>query len=186
MDQPLRFWDFSVRLYDHAGVPDACLALQSQYGLDVNFLLYCCWIGTSRGDFCETEFTAAVEFSETWSVNVVRHLREARTWMKTTGCENEHLPRAECMTIRADVKAAELAAERLQQLGLESLSEPAAEKPLSADEQLRATLNNLTLYLTHRRLNRTQVSISDLATIVSNAIPDGDYDTIARALTATS
>jgi len=90
------------------------------------------------------------------------------------------------MTNRADVKAAELAAERLQQLGLESLSEPAAEKPLSADEQLRATLNNLTLYLTHRRLNRTQVSISDLATIVSNAIPDGDYDTIARALTATS
>lgn len=90
------------------------------------------------------------------------------------------------MAVRADVKAAELAAERLQQLGLESLSEPAAEKPLPADEQLNATLNNLNLYLAHRRLDRAQLSISDLATVVINAIPDSDYDTIARLLTADS
>jgi len=186
MDQPLSFWDFSVRLYDQTGVADACLALQSRHGLDVNLLLYCCWIGASRGEFRGTEFMTAVEFAETWSVNVVRRLREARTWMKTTGCESGHVPQAECMAVRADVKAAELAAERLQQIGLDSLSEPAAEKPLSADEQLRATLNNLNLYLTHKRLDRTQDSLSDLATVVINAIPESDYDTITRLLTAAS
>ena len=186
MDQPLRFWDFSVRLYDRVGVADACLALQSQHGLDVNLLLYCCWIGTSRGEFRDAEFTAAVKFSETWSVNVVRRLREARTWMKTTGCESGYVLQAECMAVRADVKSTELAAERLQQLGLESLSEPAAEKPLSADEQLSATLNNLNRYLTHKRLDRAQISLSDLATVVTNAIPESDYDTIARLLTAAS
>jgi uncharacterized protein (TIGR02444 family) len=186
MDQPLCFWDFSVRVYDQVGVADACLALQSQHGLDVNFLLYCCWTGVSRGKFRDAEFTAAVEFTETWSVNVVRQLREARTWMKTTGCASGYVPEAECMAARADVKAAELAAERLQQLGLESLSEPAAEKPLPADEQLSATLNNLNLYLAHRHLDRAQLSISDLATVVINAIPESDYDTIARLLTADS
>ena len=186
MDQPLRFWDFSVRLYDQTGVADACLALQSQHGLDVNLLFYCCWIGASRGEFRDTEFTAAVEFAETWSVNVVRPLRAVRTWMKTTGCDSGHVPKAECMAVRADVKTAELAAERLQQLGLESLSEPAAAKPLSADEQLHATLSNLNLYLTQRRLDQTQISISDLATVVINAIPESDYDTITRLLTAAS
>ena len=185
MDQPLRFWDFSVRLYSRVGVADACLALQSQHGLDVNLLLYCCWIGASRGAFREAEFMAALEFAEPWSVNVVRPLREARTWMKTSGCESERVPQAECMAVRADVKAAELAAERLQQFGLESISAPAAESPLSADEQLRATVNNLTLYLTHRRLDRTRLSVSDLATVVTNAIPDSDYESIARALAAT-
>ena len=186
MNQPLRFWDFSVGLYDRVGVADACLALQSQHGLDVNLLLYCCWIGTSRGKLRDAEFTAAVEFAETWSVNVARKLREARTWMKTTGCESGYVPQAECMAVRADVKAAELAAERLQQLGLESLSQPAAEKPLSADEQLSATLNNLNLYFTHKRLDRAKISISNLATVVINAIPESDYDTITRLLTAAS
>jgi uncharacterized protein (TIGR02444 family) len=184
MDQSLHFWDFSVRVYDRDGVADACLALQSRHRLDVNLVLYCCWIGRCRGAFRADEFKTAMEFAESWSVNLVRPLREARTWMKTAGCENEHVPSADCMAVRADVKAAELAAERLQQIGLESLSEPAAEKSLSVDEQLQATVSNLTLYLKQCHLTVTHDSLLDLATIINSAISDSDYDAIARKLAA--
>ncbi len=182
MSESSGFWDFSVRAYSQPGVADACLALQDQYGLDVNLLLYCCWIGAFRGSIPESDLTAALEFSTIWSANVVRPLRQVRAWMKTTGCQSERLPRADCMAVRADVKATELAAERLQQIGLESLRESKPERRLSAQEQLEATVLNLTRYLTRLNLDRERVSSGDLATVVTAAIQASSFDTVVLAL----
>ncbi len=184
MSESSGFWDFSVRVYGQPGVADACLALQNQHGLDVNLLLYCCWIGASRGAIRDSDLKSAFEFSATWSANVVRPLREVRSWMKTAGHPSDCIPRADSMEVRADVKATELAAERLQQIGLESLSEPAPEQPLPADQQLEATVSNLTGYLALMNLDRGQASSDDLATVVTAAIPASSYDTVVLALTA--
>ena len=182
MSEPSAFWDFSVGTYSQPGVADACLALQDHHGLDVNLLLYCCWVGASHGAIREADLKRAFEFSATWSANVVRPLREVRSWMKTTGRQSEGIPRAGCMEVRADVKAAELAAERLQQIGLESLSEPVTKQPLSADEQLEAAAINLTCYFSLMNLDRGQVSSRDLATVVAAAIPASNYDAVVVAL----
>ena len=183
MSEPSDFWDFSVRVYGQPGVADACLALQDHHGLDVNLLLYCCWVGASRGAIREADLKPAFEFSATWSLNVVRPLREVRSWMKTAARQSDCIPSADCMEVRADVKAAELAAERLQQIGLESLSEPAPQQPLCADEQLEATAINLACYFSLMNLDRGQVSSGDLATVVVAAIPASNYDTVVVALT---
>ncbi len=184
MSKSSGFWNFSIRVYGQPGVAEACLALQNQHGLDVNLLLYCCWIGTSRGAIRESDMKSAFEFSATWSANVVRPLREVRSWMKTVRGQSECIPLADSMAVRADVKATELAAERLQQIGLESLSEPAPEQPLATGEQLEATVCNLTCYLTLMNLNRGQASSDDLATVVAAAIPASSHDTVVLALTA--
>ena len=184
MSETSGFWDFSVRAYNQPGVADACLVLQDQHGLDVNLLLYCCWIGASRGAIPESDLTAALEFSAIWSANVVRPLRQVRSWMKTTGCQSQRIPRTDCMELRTDVKATELAAEHLQQLGLESLREPRPERRLSAHEQLEATVSNLSRYLTRLNLDRAQVSSGDLATIVSAAIQASSYDSVVLALSS--
>ncbi len=184
MSSSIGFWDFSLRAYRQPGVADACLALQTQHGLDVNLLLYCCWIGASRGPLPESDLTAALEFSATWSANVVRPLREVRTWMKTTGCQSKRLPRSDCMEVRAAVKATELTAERLQQIGLEAVSEPTPVRLLTAGEQLEATVGNLTRYLMRMNLDRARISSGDLATVVTAAIPANSYDTVVLALTA--
>ena len=182
MGESVSFWDFSVKAYRRTGVADACLALQHQHGLDVNLLLYCCWIGVSRGPLRESDLNAALKFSATWSTNVVAPLREVRSWMKTTGCEVEHLRKTDCMAVRADVKATELAAERIQQSGLESLSEPIAERALSTDEQLAAILFNLTCYLSRVNVDRARISSRDLATVVTAAIPTSRYDAVILAV----
>ena len=184
MSEPSGFWDFSVRVYRQPEVADACLALQDRHGLDVNLLLYCCWVGASRGAIREADLKSANEFSVTWSANVVRPLREVRSWMKTSGRQNEYIPSADCMEVRADVKATELAAERLQQNGLESMSEPAADRPLSADEQLEATVSNLARYLSLMNLGGGQVASDYLATVVVAAIPASNYDEVVEALTS--
>ena len=56
-----RFWDFSVRTYGVPGVSQACLALQDERGVDVNMLLYCIWIGATRGEFSEQLYRTAMD-----------------------------------------------------------------------------------------------------------------------------
>ena len=41
------FWDFSLSVYSTEGVPAACLVLQDHHQVDVNVILFCCWLGAS-------------------------------------------------------------------------------------------------------------------------------------------
>jgi len=115
------FWDFSVRTYREPGVADACLALQDEYGADVNLLLYCCWAGWHKAALGQDVFEQALGFSQSWAENVVRPLRGVRRWMKAGGCSDELLNLEACQAVREQVKAIELRAEKLQQEALEAL-----------------------------------------------------------------
>ena len=99
------FWDFSLAVYGRPGVAAACLDLQDRLGLDVNILLFLAWAGQGCGvrlDRAELErIDAAVA---PWRAEVVRPLRAVRRRVK-----------AEDAALYERLKAAELAAERLQQ-----------------------------------------------------------------------
>jgi len=116
-----RFWDFSVRTYEQAGVSDACLALQDDCGADVNLVLYCCWAGWHFSALDDSTFAQAWRFSQLWNQQVVKPLRGVRRWMKADGCHDSLMDAKACMDLRATVKATELRAEKLQQAVLESL-----------------------------------------------------------------
>ena len=77
------FWDFSLRVYGSEGVPEACLVLQERYGIDVNVLLYCCWLGASgRGTLDDGEIAAVRGAVEHWHRDVVRAVRAVRQRLK--------------------------------------------------------------------------------------------------------
>ena len=42
------FWEFSLEYYAKAGIKDACLMLQDEYGADVNVVLYALWLARQR------------------------------------------------------------------------------------------------------------------------------------------
>ncbi|MFT5350960.1 MAG: hypothetical protein ACI9MF_001779, partial [Gammaproteobacteria bacterium] len=86
------FWDYSVRTYRKDNVPEACLSLQDERGVDVNMLLYCCWFGLTRGSQQLESFQEVFDFSENWALSVVRPLRHVRTWMKLEGCPDPRIP----------------------------------------------------------------------------------------------
>ncbi len=118
------FWRFSLRVYGQADVAEACLALQNDYGLDVNLLLYCCWLGTHGTQLDDAAFARAMAFAGPWSEHVVRPLRHARTWMKHDSDAPEKLPPDVYAELRESIKAIELEAERLEQLALETMTDP--------------------------------------------------------------
>jgi uncharacterized protein (TIGR02444 family) len=116
------FWDFSKAVYAQDGVQPACLALQDG-GLDVNLGLWIVWTvvyGRDPGP----AIGAAVERSALWSAQVVKPLRAARTGLKHPP---DFVAGDAAAALRKSVLAAELEAERLEQLALEGLSQSCPE-----------------------------------------------------------
>ena len=180
------FWDFSVRTYRTPGVPDACLSLQNDYGADVNMLLYCAWTGAATGVFDGELFNRASEYSALWVDNVVIPLREARTWMKHTGCDSDPVPTESCMALREEIKTVEFAAEKMQQEVLEtfvSIDRDRADEPARIVEDVAA---NLMLYLDLLDIQADDDVREKLSAIVSAAFPEIDRKIVSGALESAS
>lgn len=121
------FWDYSLEAYARPGVADACLGLQDRLGVDVNLLLFACWVADrgggalSRDDWRRLSRTIAG-----WRTQVVEPLRAVRRYLKATPAQ----PAAGAIpaALGDRVKGLELEAEHAEQLVLESL----AERPFDA------------------------------------------------------
>jgi len=138
------FWDFSVRLYAKPGVEQACLALQNQFGLEVNNVLFCLWHGQRCGIFLQSTLLQMVEFSNEWHTNVVNPLRSTRSWMKG---RNNMIDATEdnFENLRNAIKKLELKAEWLQQGQLQSMVSDVPE--YEVDDPKQAMIDNLQNYL---------------------------------------
>jgi uncharacterized protein (TIGR02444 family) len=100
-------WDFALRWYAIDGVQADCLMAQDRYGLDVTVLIFALYRAKLGQGF---DAGLAVELARTVSARVIEPLRSARTALKS-------LPRliddTAATHLREQVKASELAAERL-------------------------------------------------------------------------
>jgi len=139
-DAAAEFWRFSLALYAKPGVPPACLALQDEFGRDVNVALYCCWFGASgRGLLSPDALAAADRAVAPWRREVVENFRAARRAIKA-----QALAASEALYTKA--KAVELEAERLLQHRLAEAAPP-PDPSLSPQARLAAALANLKLYI---------------------------------------
>jgi uncharacterized protein (TIGR02444 family) len=112
---PSAFWDWSVEAYARPGVATLCLGLQERTGADVNLLLLACWLA-DRGQRLEPALVAA---GQRWQMEVVRPLRAARRALQARLAE---AAAPEIARLRRAIAAAELAAERLEQIELGQLA----------------------------------------------------------------
>jgi uncharacterized protein (TIGR02444 family) len=111
-------WSFSLRLYAAPGVADACLEAQDIHGADVNLLLWAAWLAVQGHDLTPAEVTEAEAATRPWRDEVVRTLRSVRRRLKSGPLP---APTMATESLRAQVKAAELEAERMQQSLLQHL-----------------------------------------------------------------
>src|SRR3954464_15663396 len=72
------FWAFSLEVYAAQGVAAECLALQREFGIDVNMLLFCAWLGAARKRLLSAEqFESFEDAVHRWHEDVVKPLRHA-------------------------------------------------------------------------------------------------------------
>jgi uncharacterized protein (TIGR02444 family) len=75
-------WDFAIRLYGAPGCAPACLELQERHGIDVTLMLFCLWLGATRGEPIDARLPALSRAAEEWRRSAVLPIRAARKWLK--------------------------------------------------------------------------------------------------------
>jgi uncharacterized protein (TIGR02444 family) len=118
-----KFWDFALAVYGTQGVEPECLALQDKFGIDVNLLLLCAYLGAVRGVTLTANDIAAAHAEVTsWHEDIVKPLRAARRRLKIVALPDARAAEA-AAKLRTRVKAVELDSEYVEQLLLERWAE---------------------------------------------------------------
>lgn len=123
--------DFAVRVYAVDGVARACLQAQDRYDMDVNLILYACWLAQDRRALSLEDLRAAEDACRDHRQRHVLPLREQRRALKGDGSKEAAYEAA---------KAGELEAEFQQLAILEALPQPMAE---AGTDHLARNLQNL-------------------------------------------
>ena len=144
LDSP--FWAFSLKVYGADGVAEECLGLQERLGLDVNLLLFAAFMGAVEGVKLDANDVVATEGEvAAWHAEAVRGLRIVRRALKPASLDERNPLRAAAAGLRAQVKTAELEAERIEQAMLwrRSRAQFAARERFEARAALAANLIGL-------------------------------------------
>jgi uncharacterized protein (TIGR02444 family) len=168
------FWDYSCLVYGREGVAQACLALQDAHGIDVNILLFCCWLGDQGyGPLSAKAMTALSAGAGPWHEDIVKGLRRVRQDLKGG---YEPMPEPDVLTLRKDVLTAELDAERLEQDLLFGYAGSLPKPGKMPDAAIAVA--NIALYLDHLKVRPDEAGRQYLAHIL-----DAAFETPGAGLT---
>jgi uncharacterized protein (TIGR02444 family) len=143
--------------------------LQDGAGVDVNLLLYFCWIATVRdAPLNERELRKAVDGTATWREQVVRPLRGVRRRMKD-GIGG--MPPESVEALRSEVKRIELQSERLQQDLLFRMAGPGADAAPAPGARRRAD-ENFARYLKVIGVSPDAIATADCHAVIAAGISD--------------
>lgn len=101
------FWRFSLAVYGQRPVAGECLALQDKFGLNINLLLFCAWLGSRGIVLSRDDLEGASRSIASWHDHVVRPLRGVRRHMKSR--------HEDVSEMRAQVRQVEIEAEQVEQ-----------------------------------------------------------------------
>lgn len=167
--QDSAFWDFSLSIYGRPGVADACLFLQDRYGLDVNLILFCVWVGsTGRGPLEEHQIDACVSRTSDWRECVIEPLRQIRR-----ACRDEPLgvPEFLLQVFRPSMHDVELDAEHVEQLVLAELAPSMPQEAVADDVRFDDVRRSLLRYVEHQGAQRDSRLDECLLAILRAAFP---------------
>jgi uncharacterized protein (TIGR02444 family) len=112
-------WDWALEAYARPGVQDVCLKLQDSHGQCVPYLLWAAWAAADGQVVSAPTLSRGAAMARAWDEAAVGPLRQVRRRLKTPHAGIADTARD---AARAQVKAAELAAERALMDALEALS----------------------------------------------------------------
>ena len=174
-DHPL--WDFSLEIYARPGVEVACLALQNDYGADINVLLAAIWTGTQGVRLRAADLDRLMSAVAEWHDRVVHPLRTVRQDMKA----GLGAPPPMADKLRGEVKLLELDAEQLEQLMLAQLL-PDDSRPPGGEVALAAACANALAYCEQLGGPVGKPFLENLSALIGGAIPDLPSETVFTSI----
>ena len=165
------FWDFSLEVYGAEGVAPACLVLQEAHQLDVNIVLYCCWIGASgRGALDASEAAAMTAAVAEWHGDIVRGVRAVRQRLKG-GLAPAPLELSE--PLRRHIAEIEVELEHVEQLILAAALDRPADAAATAERRAADAAANIDRYFAIIGRTPSADDRAAIATILGAALRAG-------------
>ena len=150
-DHPL--WNFTIDAHQRPGVHEACVHLQVNHHIDVNFLFWCCWAGAAGAPpFDEVQIESAMDMVGQWQSEIVRPVWRARRKLKPS---YGRFPKDATESLRQQLIAAELYAEHLEMLRLAHAVTIRKGSAVSIRDQASHGAANLKLYLSRHFARKT-------------------------------
>lgn len=159
------FWTFSCQLYEQ--VKEPLLALQNRHHLNVNVLLFCCWIAASNQGVLTKQEMKKITFAiQSWHERIVLPLRELRKRLKDNVL-------GLCETIAADALDIEITAEHIEQLLMTDLLLKKTQR-IRKDYNFRATqtCQNIEVYRQRMYVHFDEEDCNYLSEILGALYPD--------------
>ena len=179
------FWQFSLAVYSDTAVAEACLALQNDYQLDVNMLLFCCWVATQQSQpLTEKALHDALTTVSSWQYEVVQPLRYLRQHLRNYYPSNT-VAREQAEQFRNGLKQLELEAEYVEQtMLLEQLpnSDIDTHKALAATDVGKHMAANLNRYCALCGVEQNAVLQQHIMTLIAACSPELAPADVARLL----
>lgn len=129
----MRLWEWAVRAYARPGVEAACLDLQDGWDQNIPYLLWAAWAASEGKKLGAEALEEACDCARAWEESAISQLRALRRSLKKPIPDLEDMARE---AVRAQVKAAELEAERRLLEQLETLAPEGAAAKLAPAAQL--------------------------------------------------
>ncbi len=173
------FWDYAIEVYRRDGVGQACLDLQGRHGVDVNVLLFCCWLGASgRGALDGGRMARLVKTVEPWHDGVVRGLRAVRTALKG-GLDTA--PRDLSDALRARIAATEIDSEHVEHfMMVADTADLTVSEAIAMEQGLSDAVANVGSYFACRGIKATAADMAPLATVFAAAFPELGREVVAE------
>jgi uncharacterized protein (TIGR02444 family) len=143
-----KFWPWLLDIYSKPGVSESLIALQDKEHLNVNALMFCCWLGTQSVRLTHEDAAEIETLNKSWAEEIVAPVRQVRRVLKTSPLIDEDKRK----DIRGRIQAIEIELEEQHCTLLETRA-CALDAPREDEPEARAELagDNLATYLGARR-----------------------------------
>lgn len=167
------FWSFSCQLYEQAKQP--LLALQNRRQVNINVLLFCCWVTASdQGSLNKQDLKKLLSTIYLWHERIVLPLRELRRQLKKNPRTTEH------GSFISDTINIEITAEQIEQLIMTDLmlkkSQHLRKNPSQRVTQICQHIDSY-CQLIHVYLD--EADCTDFSQVLSILYPELDFNKIS-------
>jgi uncharacterized protein (TIGR02444 family) len=161
-------WAFALHLYAQPGVAEACLKLQDEAGVDIMMALMIIFAAVRHGVLLTpSEIRELDDACRPWREEIVQRLRAVRIRLKTGPSP---APGSATEPFRSTIKAAELAAERLQnQLLAERLPLRPPERGAVTADDIRSVLRSMVTLALERRPGKPLSDLMSPIDVIADA-----------------
>ncbi len=163
------FWHFSFSVWKQPQIESGCLQLQNKYHLNINFILFSCWLAHEKYmPLDRATLQELLDLSKAWHDDIIVNLRAVRQLVKTQSLPDKFADMKRL--VKQKVSEVELFAEKIEQALLFNAIHPLGIKKNEHQDSIEAAKINLQHYLAAENIKMDAADRAQLDSMAASIV----------------